>query len=96
MVRFHNKEGYALVKTWLVQTPPVFETANQLRGLFDHIGEDTALATSLFPDILQLIPVEGYKSPILQLMANWPIAAGCRLRLTKDILPGYSRTRRSC
>jgi uncharacterized protein YbaP (TraB family) len=70
MVRFHNKEGYALVKTWLVQTPPVFETANQLRGLFEHIGEDTALATSLFPDVLQLIPVEGYKSPILQLMAT--------------------------
>jgi hypothetical protein len=38
--------------------------------LFDHIGEDTALSGSLFPDILQLIPVEGYKPPILQLMAE--------------------------
>jgi hypothetical protein len=70
MVRFHNKEGYVLVKKWLIQTPPVFETANQLRGLFDHIVEDTALALSLFPDILQLMPVEGYKSPLLQLMAG--------------------------
>jgi uncharacterized protein YbaP (TraB family) len=70
MIRFHNKEAYALVKTWLVQTPPVFETASQLRGLFEHIGEDTALALALFPDVLQLMPVEGYKSPILQLMAG--------------------------
>jgi uncharacterized protein YbaP (TraB family) len=70
MVRFHNKEAYALVKQWLVQSPPVFETAAQLKGLFDHIGEDTALSLSLFPDILQLIPVEGYKTPILQLMAG--------------------------
>jgi uncharacterized protein YbaP (TraB family) len=70
MVRFHNKEAYALVKKWLIESPPVFETTSQLRGLFDHIGEDTTLAASLFPDILQLIPVEGYKSPILQLMAG--------------------------
>jgi uncharacterized protein YbaP (TraB family) len=70
MVRFPDKEAYALVKKWLVQTPPVFETATQLKGLFDHIGEDTTLALSLFPDILQLISVEGYKSPILQLMAG--------------------------
>jgi uncharacterized protein YbaP (TraB family) len=70
MVRFRNKEAYALVKKWLVQAPPVFETATQLRGLFDHIGEDSSLALSLFPDILQLVPVEGYKQPILQLMAG--------------------------
>jgi uncharacterized protein YbaP (TraB family) len=70
MVRFHNKEGYALVKKWLIQTPPVFETASQLRGLFEHIGEDTTLALSLFPEVLQLMPVEGYKAPILQLMAG--------------------------
>ena len=70
MVRFHNKDAYALVKKWLVQAPPVFETATELRGLFDRIGEDTTLALSLFPEILQLIPVEGYKSPILQLMTG--------------------------
>ena len=70
MVRFHDKEAYALVKKWLIQAPPVFETASQLKGLLDHIGEDTTLALSLFPEILQLIPVEGYKSPILQLMAG--------------------------
>jgi uncharacterized protein YbaP (TraB family) len=70
MVRFHNKDAYALVKKWLVQNPPVFETAAQLKGLFDHIGEDTTLALSLFPDIFQLISIEGYKSPILQLMAG--------------------------
>jgi len=70
MVRFHNKEAYALVKKWLVQAPPVFETTAELRGLFDHIGEDSILTLSLFPDILQLIAVEGFKPPILQLMAG--------------------------
>ncbi len=70
MVRFHNKEAYALVKRWFIQAPPVFETAAQLRGLFDRIGEDSTLTLSLFPDILQLIAVEGYKPPILQLMAE--------------------------
>lgn len=70
MVRFHNKQAYALVRDWMVQTPPVFENATQLRELFVHIGDDSALAISLFPDILQLIPVEGYKTPILQLMSG--------------------------
>jgi uncharacterized protein YbaP (TraB family) len=70
MVRFNNKEAYALVKKWLVQSPPVFESGTQLRELFDRIGEDTALSIALFPDILQLIPVEGYKPPILQLMSE--------------------------
>jgi len=85
MVRFHDKEAYALVKTWLVQTPPVFETASQLRGLFEHIGEDTTLALSLFPDVLQLIAVEGYKSPILQLMAEMADSS----RLPKTAYEGY-------
>ena len=70
MVRFHNKEAYALAKKWLIQAPPVFETASELRGLFDRIGEDSILALSLFPEILQLIPVEGYKQPILQMMVG--------------------------
>jgi uncharacterized protein YbaP (TraB family) len=70
MVQIHNKQAYALVKEWLVHTPPVFENATELRQLFGHIGEDSALAISLFPDILQLIPAEGYKTPVLQLMAG--------------------------
>jgi uncharacterized protein YbaP (TraB family) len=70
MVRLHNKDAYALVKKWLVESPPVFENSSQLRELFESIGEDTALSAALFPDLLQLIPVEGYKGPILQLMAE--------------------------
>jgi uncharacterized protein YbaP (TraB family) len=85
MVRLPDKKAYALVKTWLVQTPPVFETAGQLRGLFEHIGEDTTLALSVFPDVLQLIPVEGYKSPILQLMAGMADSS----RLPGNAYEGY-------
>ncbi|HET6253745.1 MAG TPA: TraB/GumN family protein [Puia sp.] len=70
MVRLDNKGAYALVKKWLLEAPPVFENATQLREFFDRIGEDSVLAISLFPDILQLIPVEGFKPPILQLMAE--------------------------
>ncbi len=70
MVRLHNKEAYALVRKWLVENPPVFESGSELRELFNGIGEDTALSSSLFPDLLRLIPVEGYKAPILQLMAE--------------------------
>ena len=69
MVRFRNPGAYALVKAWLVQSPPVFENAAQLRELFDRIGDDSVLSRSLFPEVLQLIPVEGYKAPVLQLMA---------------------------
>lgn len=70
MARLHNREAYALVKKWLVENPPVFEDGSELWGLFGSIGEDTALSRSLFPELLQLIPVEGYKAPILQLMAE--------------------------
>jgi uncharacterized protein YbaP (TraB family) len=70
MVRFHNKNAYALVKRWLVESPPVFENGAQLRQFFEYIPEDTALSIFLFPDLLQLIPVEGYKPPILELMGE--------------------------
>ena len=70
MVRLRNKEAYALVRKWLVESPPVFENGAELRELFQNIGDDTALSVSLFPDVLQLIPVEGYKGPVLQLMAE--------------------------
>ena len=46
------------------------ENGTKLRGLLDRIGEDSILALSLFPEILQLIPIEGYKQPILQLMVG--------------------------
>jgi hypothetical protein len=70
MIRLRNKQADSIVKDWIIQKPPVFENETQLREMFEYIGEDTTLALSLFPAVFQLIPVEGYKAPILQLMAG--------------------------
>jgi len=70
MIRIRNKQADSMVKQWLIQKPPVFENETQLREMFEYIGEDTTLVLSLFPAIFQLVPVEGYKTPILQLMAG--------------------------
>jgi uncharacterized protein YbaP (TraB family) len=70
MIRIRNKQADSIVKDWIIQKPPVFENETQLREMFEYIGEDTTLSLLLFPAIFQLIPVEGYKTPILQLMAG--------------------------
>jgi uncharacterized protein YbaP (TraB family) len=69
MARFRTPEAWSLLKQWLIQNPPVFENAAQLNDIFERIADDSTWAISFFPEVLQLIPVEGYKTPVLRLMA---------------------------
>src|SRR5262249_19241411 len=68
MARIKQKESYELLKKWLLEKPPVFESTVELRELFRQLGTDTTLAAGLFPDILHLTSIDEYKAPVTDLM----------------------------
>jgi uncharacterized protein YbaP (TraB family) len=65
-----TKESYGLLKTLLLQDPPVFDNASDYNYLFQDIGDSLSLARSLFPELMQLSSVDDYKDNIHNLLTN--------------------------
>ncbi|HEX9511450.1 MAG TPA: TraB/GumN family protein [Puia sp.] len=65
-----TRPGYDLLKTLLVQDPPIFENNSDYNYLFQDLEDSLPLARTLFPDLLQLSTVDDYKDNILSLLST--------------------------
>jgi uncharacterized protein YbaP (TraB family) len=70
LARNKTRASYELLKTLLVQDPPVFNSTNEYNSLFQDIGDSLRLARILFPDLLQLSSVDDYKDGIQTLLTS--------------------------
>ena len=68
LARNKTDTAYRLLKTLLIQDPPVFNNSSDYNNLFQDIGDSLALARKLFPELLQLAPVDDYKDNIRSLL----------------------------
>jgi uncharacterized protein YbaP (TraB family) len=62
--------AYELLRTLLIQDPPIFDNGSDYNFLFQNMRDSLGLAKSLFPDLLQMATVEDYKSNIQSLLAT--------------------------
>jgi len=65
-----TRPAYDLLKRLIVQDPPVFDNASDYNYLFQDLGDSLALASTLFPDLLQLATVDDYKGNVQGLLAG--------------------------
>jgi hypothetical protein len=70
LARNKTRASYELLRTLLVQDPPVFNASNEYNNLFQDIGDSLGLARILFPDLLQLSSVDDYKDDIQTLLTS--------------------------
>jgi uncharacterized protein YbaP (TraB family) len=68
LARLKTKTAYDSLKDLLIQDPPVYDDNSQYHSLFDILEDTLALAKNLFPDLLQLASLEGYKEPVNNLL----------------------------
>lgn len=65
-----TRSAYDLLKTLLVQDPPIFDNNSDYNYLFRDLGDSLALARTLFPDLLKLSTVDDYKDNLLSLLST--------------------------
>ncbi len=65
-----TRPAYDLLKTLLIQDPPIFENTADYNYLFQDLGDSLPLARTLFPELLQLSAVDDYKGNILSLLST--------------------------
>ncbi|HEY4207340.1 MAG TPA: hypothetical protein VGM31_11035, partial [Puia sp.] len=70
LARHKTLPSYELLKTLLVQDPPIFDNSSDYNFLFQNIRDSLTLAKTLFPEILQMATVDDYKSNIQSLLAS--------------------------
>jgi len=70
LAHLKTRPSYQLLKTLMVQDPPIFENNSDYNYLFEDLGDSLALARILFPDLLQLASVDDYKSSVQSLLAS--------------------------
>jgi uncharacterized protein YbaP (TraB family) len=75
LARNKTLEAYSLLKTLLIQDPPVFDNSSDYNYLFQDIGDSLLLARILFPELLQLSSVDDYKENIRSLL-TWLVDSG--------------------
>lgn len=68
LARLKSAGAYDSLKSLLLQDPPVYDDKSEYSSLFNIIGDSLALAKNLFPDLLQLASLEGYKEPVNSLL----------------------------
>lgn len=68
LARLQTKKSFALLKTMVMQDPPVFDDNQGYTSLFSFFEDSLELSKTLFPDILQLGTIEDYKSPVTNLL----------------------------
>lgn len=65
-----TRPAYELLRRLITQDPPVFDNASDYNYLFQDLGDSLALASTLFPDLLQLAAVDDYKGNVQGLLAG--------------------------
>jgi hypothetical protein len=66
----HSKEGYALLKQYILQDPPVSDNSYSYENNFWESEDSLELLKTLFPDILQLTNLDDYKEKITDLLVK--------------------------
>jgi uncharacterized protein YbaP (TraB family) len=67
--RHKTLPAYELLRTLLIQDPPIFDNGSDYNFLFQNMRDSLALAKVLFPELLQMATVEDYKNNIQSLLA---------------------------
>ena len=70
LARNKTTAAYNLMKTLLIQDPPVFNSTSEYNYLFEDLADSLALAKLLFPDLLQLSSVDDYKANVHSLLTT--------------------------
>jgi uncharacterized protein YbaP (TraB family) len=65
-----TRAAYNLLKSLMLQDPPIFENNTDYTYLFQDLSDSLALARTLFPEMLQLASVDDYKGNIQNLLSN--------------------------
>ena len=68
LARHKTSAAAAAFKEFVLQDPPVFDNSYSYSYLFNQFEDSLSLATTLFPEILQLISLDDYKEPVMDLM----------------------------
>jgi uncharacterized protein YbaP (TraB family) len=68
LARLKTKHAFASLKEHLMQDPPVFESSYDLKRVFGNMEDTLALSRIFFPDILQLMTIDDYKSQVTSLL----------------------------
>lgn len=88
LARLQTAKSYALLKTLLLQDPPVFDDNDDYNTLFSFFEDSRTLAKTFFPDILQLATIEDYKNPVTNLLR---IMVDSGLVAASEYEPYYSK-----
>ena len=88
LARLQVKKSFALLKTFIMQDPPVFDDGQGYNSLFEFFEDSPALAKTFFPDILQLSTIEDYKSPVTNLLR---VMVDSGFITAKDYEPYYNK-----
>lgn len=70
LARHKTADAVKLFKALILQDPPVFEKEYDYAVLFGNLDDSLALATMLYPEILQLTTLQDYKQPITSLLVK--------------------------
>jgi uncharacterized protein YbaP (TraB family) len=68
LARLKTRESFNTLKEHLVQDPPIFESNYDLNRLFGYMDDTLSLSKIFFPDILQLMTIDDYKSQVTFLL----------------------------
>lgn len=74
LAQLRNPSSTQLLKKLLTEDPPVFDNNSGFGygtySLFNRYADTLKLAASLFPDLLQLAPIQDYKTHVVSLLAE--------------------------
>jgi hypothetical protein len=65
-----TKTAYIKLKELLLQDPPLFNDYDDYTDFFETFEDSLQLVRLLFPEILQLVTIEDYKEPVINLLAT--------------------------
>ena len=68
LAKQRTKESYALIKEFILQDPPLFESNFEYGKFFYDLEDSLSLTKKLFPDILQLLTIEDYEERVTKLL----------------------------
>ncbi len=70
LAKHKTRPAYDLLKTLLIQDPPVFDNSSDYNYLFQDLADSLPLARSLFPELLQLSTIDDYKDNVHSLLTS--------------------------
>jgi uncharacterized protein YbaP (TraB family) len=68
LARLKTKESFQALKEHLLQDPPIFENDYDLKRMFEYMEDTLSLSKMFFPDVLQLMTIDDYKSRVTSLL----------------------------